>query len=867
MALSPMMTQYLNLKEKYPDCMILFRLGDFYEMFFEDAKKASKILDLTLTGRDCGLDERAPMCGVPYHAVDSYIVKLVENGIKVAICEQLTEPGGKELVKRDVVRIITAGTVIEDDMLDEKRNNYIASVYYNGNNKFGVAWSDVSTGEFNTVLVDENNPWNALVNRLITINPAEIISNDKLNDLYTFNESAYLPKVNKYYEWAYETNECEKIISSQLEVKDLKGFDFSADECVVSAAGALLNYFKETQKRALNHINKINYIYNSSYMTLDFITRNNLEIFETLKSRRKKGSLVWLLDKTDTPMGGRLLRQWIEQPLYSVEEINKRLDAVESFIKSADLRNYLDSLLNGIGDIDRLLGKLSYKTINPKDMLLLGESISSFPAIKLSLSGIDNSLINEIFNEISDLTELTSLIKSALKIDPAITLKEGGVIKEGYDKELDEYLGIHKNAAAILIQFENREKELTGIKNLKTGFNRVFGYYIEVPKSFADKVPYTYIRRQTVANSERYITEELKILEDKFLNAKENSIRTEQRLYAELLEKASTYIKSIQKSSQGIARLDCLLNFAKISVKNNYSKPIVTDKSTSILIKNGRHPVVEELLPASFISNDTEMNCEDARTIIITGPNMSGKSTYMRQVAVITLMAHFGCYVPADKAQISLTDRIFTRVGASDDVSFGQSTFMVEMKEVANILNNATSKSLVLLDEIGRGTSTYDGLSIAWAVTEYINNQIKCKTLLSTHYLELTEIKDLFEGIVNYKVTVKEYNGTIIFLRKITKGSANRSFGVEVAGISGVPKFITKRAKEILNKLEKKEINIKKSENNYFVDNNCEKSFENDKLFKVISKIKEIDTNNLTPMQALELLDNLKQEVENSCQG
>lgn len=747
-------------------------------------------------------------------------------------------------------------------MLDEKRNNFIVSVFFNGKNKFGVAWCDVSTGEFNTVLINDNKIWNSLINRLIVINPAEIISNDKLNDILTFNESVYLPKVNEYYDWAYDLDECEKIIETQLNVKDLNGFDFSSDECVLRAAGALLNYFKETQKRALNHINKINFLQNSEYMKLDFVTRNNLEIFETLKSRKKKGSLIWLLDKTNTPMGGRLLRQWIEQPLFSLEAINNRLNAVDELIKSADLRDYLDSIMTGIGDIDRLLGKLSYKNINPKDLLALSESISSFPAIKLSLTRINDPVINEIFNDISDLTELSSLIKKAIKSEPSITLKEGGVIKEGYNKELDEYFSIHKNAAEILLKFENKEKEVTGIKNLKTGFNRVFGYYIEVPKSFADKVPYNYIRRQTVANSERYITEELKVLEDKFMNAKENSIRLEQILYMELINKAGEYIKTIQNSANAIARLDCLLNFAKISVKNNYTKPVVTDKNTSIIIKNGRHPVIEELSSGNFIANDTEMNCEDSRTMIITGPNMSGKSTYMRQVAVITLMAHFGCFVPADEAYISLTDRIFTRVGASDDLSFGQSTFMVEMREVANILNNASAKSLVLLDEIGRGTSTYDGLSIAWAVTEYINNVIKCKTLLSTHYLELTEIEGLLEGIVNYKVTVKEYNGQIIFLRKISKGSANRSFGVEVAGISGVPKSITVRAKEILRKLEDNDIN--RSENlQKKADLNVS---EKDKYNEIIKVLTDADTDNMTPLQALELLVNIKNKAEEICQ-
>ena len=857
MALSPMMQQYVLTKEKYKDAILLYRLGDFYEMFFEDAVTASKELDLTLTGKMCGLDERAPMCGIPYHAIDGYLAKLIEKGYKVAICEQLTEPKkGVKLVERDVVRVITPGTLIDNNLLDDKKNNYILSACLDSG-IVGVAYTDISTGII--YLAEQNlNQFNDL---LVRVRPSEIICNKNLAEIADTLLATKLQIIPNFQVRAFENfdfDECYKTLTNQIDKKELIGL--TDKKQTIISAGILINYLLETQKRSLSHINTISYIQDSEFMAIDSNTRRNLELTETIKDRKKRGSLLWLLDKTQTSMGSRCLRTYIEQPLYDEKLINQRLNGVEELVKNIVVRDALTSLLGSVYDIERLCGKVSYNNLTPKDTIALKNSLSVLPEIKEKLSGFKSTILKNIAKDIYDYSSIYSMLDSAIVENPPYVLKDGGFIKKGYSKELDDICNISTVGKTWLATLEADEREKTGIKNLKIGYNSVFGYYIEVSKGQVDQVPYRYQRKQTIANAERYITDELKEMENKILHAEEQKITLEIKLFNEIREVLLENVSAMQKTARQIAVLDALLSLAIVACEKNYCKPQVSSSINSIEIVNGRHPVVEALLKnEDFIPNDTFLNNTDSRTMIITGPNMAGKSTYMRQVALITLMAHIGSFVPAQKANIALTDKIFTRVGASDDLAFGQSTFMVEMSEVSNILKQATNNSLIVLDEVGRGTSTFDGLSIAWSVMEYLSKTLKAKTLFATHYHELTELEGLLEGVKNYRINVKEFNDTIIFLRKIVRGGANKSFGIEVAKLAGLPENVITRAKEILHTLEENEIN-KNSSLTQLNETTETKKYQK-AVMEVGNILKDVNVETLTPLNAFDLILQLKEKL------
>ena len=868
--LSPMMSFYLELKENYKDAIVLFRLGDFYEMFFDDAIKASRILDITLTGRDCGLEERAPMCGVPFHAVDNYIAKLIAAGEKVAICEQLSDPKTtKGMVERDVVRVITPGTVIEDNILDEKKNNYIANISIDDNGA-AIAWADISTGEFNCFELSNNS--NIIEDMLITINPSEIITNSASYQVVLNISSVRLGKLPKPYNYidsAYNYGNAYKKLLDSFKTQSLQIFECEGNKPIISVAGSLMEYISETQKRALCHINGLKVIKNNQFMFLDTATRRNLEITQNCRDSKKYASLLWVIDKTKTPLGARLIRNWLEQPLINHKKINARLDGVECLVENNPLRTNLNESFRKVRDIERIVGKIAYGSANPKDLFSLAETLVELPKIKSAIKDEQCTIINKIYNNIGDLSEIADLLFNAIDEDPRSLIREGGFIKKGFNAELDELRNAKAKGKDWIATIEKQEKEATGIKNLKVGFNKVFGYYIEVTNSFKEKVPFRYIRKQTLTNAERYITEELKELEETVLGSEEKAIALEQKLFAEIIKVLIDYIPVLKETSNAIATLDSLLSFAEVALENNYCKPVVSDTIDQINIIKGRHPVVEKIIGLNqFVPNDFIIDKKDNRTMIITGPNMAGKSTYMRSVAIITLLAHIGCFVPAESAEISITDRIFTRIGASDDLAFGQSTFMVEMTEVATILNNATDKSLLILDEIGRGTSTCDGLSIAWAVIEYITNNFKTKTLFSTHYHELTELEGMLDGIKNYKIMVKELQNQVIFTHKITRGGANKSFGIEVARLAGLPKAVLDRATSLSKKLEQNE--ILKDTNSILLDSKeiFEKDdikqlsfFENSISDEIVDILKNIDTDNMTPMQALRELSELKEKV------
>jgi DNA mismatch repair protein MutS len=858
MALSPMMQHYFSVKEKYPDCIIFYRLGDFYEMFFDDAKKASSILDLTLTGRDCGLEERAPMCGVPYHAADTYIAKLVANGQKVAICEQMEDPAtAKGMVARDVIRVVTAGTLTDEKQLDEKANNFIASVFKQGD-LVAIAWADITTGELAcTQFVGEKSVGIA-VNYLLKLSVKEIICNDEM--LFAAKDfpevsRGILPKFSSYLAWTYNYSAAEKCLLEQLNAKTLSAFSVNGKSGAICASGALLEYLKETQKHTLANIDGIRYISTDSNMQLDPAAIKNLELVKSLGEGTKYGSLLWLLDKTKTAMGARFLSSVILSPLASKDKINYRLDGVNELYDSTVIRVGLAELLRQVKDIERLTGKISNNNIMPRDCLALAQSILVVPNISFQLTGFRSRILNDINDNLFDLTELANLINNAIESDctPA-TMKDGGYIKKGFNSRLDELREIKANSTKILGEMESRERDATGIRNLKIGFNRVFGYYIEVTKSFKDKVPTNYIRKQTLVNCERYITEELKELEEKVLNSEDLALKLEAAIYEDIKSKLTDKIKQLKLISGAVARLDVLVSFAEVAKANKYVRPQIMESGAPLVIKDGRHPVVEAISKEKFIANDVLLDEDQNRTMIITGPNMAGKSTYMRQVAIITLMAHIGSYVPASSAQIPIVDRIFTRVGASDNLISDQSTFMVEMIEVASILQNATKDSLLILDEVGRGTSTYDGLSIAWAVIEFITQNIKAKTLFATHYHEICELENKMEGVKNYKIAVKEFNGSIVFLRKIMRGGANRSFGIEVAALAGVPAAVTDRAKSILKSIEKGEVNL-----NAPVQNQEEEVKQESEVERIL---KDLDINNLSPVQAFMILSDLAEKVK-----
>ena len=868
--LSPMMSFYLDLKENYKDAIVLFRLGDFYEMFFDDAIKASRILDITLTGRDCGLEKRAPMCGVPYHAVDSYIAKLIAAGEKVAICEQLSDPKTtKGMVDRDVIRVITPGTVIEDNILDEKKNNYIASIYID-NNCAAIAWADVSTGEFNCFELSSNKV--LIEDMLVTINPAEIITNSVSFPIVSEIPSirmGRLPKPYNYIDSAYNYGNAYKKLLDSFKTQSLQIFECEGNKPIVSVAGSLMEYISDTQKRALCHINGLKLIKNNNFMFLDTATRRNLEITQNSRDSKRYGSLLWVIDKTKTSMGARMLRNWMDQPLINSKKINARLDGVESLINNNPLRTELVESLKQIKDIERIVSKVAYKSVNPKELRTLGESLAILPQIKAALKTEKSTILTKIYNNIDEMRDVSELLLKAIKSDCKILLREGDFIADGFNVDLDNLRNARANGREILAKIEAEEKASTGIKNLKVGYNKVFGYYIEVTNSSKEKVPYRYVRKQTLANAERYITEELKQVEDMVLGADEKALALELKIFDEIIAVIKENTSALKISANAVAQLDTLISFAEVSLENNYCKPIISTDLDSISIIKGRHPVVEKIIGLNqFVPNDFIIDKKENRTMIITGPNMAGKSTYMRSVAIITLLAHIGCYVPAESAEIEVTDRIFTRIGASDDLVFGQSTFMMEMTEVATILKNATEKSLLILDEIGRGTSTCDGLSIAWAVIEYVTNNFKTKTLFSTHYHELTELEGMLDGVKNYKIMVREIDGQVIFTHKITRGGANKSFGIEVAKLAGIPQTVLDRATTISKKLEQNE--ILKDTNSILLDskNIFEKDdikqlsfFENSISDEIIDILKNIDTDNITPMQALRELSDLKEKV------
>ncbi len=853
MALSEMMKYYLSLKENYKDALVFFRLGDFYEMFFDDAKIASKELDLTLTGRNCGLEERAPMCGVPYHAAEGYIAKLVQKGYKVAICEQLTQPEQGKLVERDVVRVVTPGTVIEDNILDDKKNNYLACIFAN-EKSYAMAWIDVSTGEFNTIQSDYGE-FSSIEDTLSTFSPTEIICNEYAyecsKDLSSIRIGR-LPKFQKYYDWAFEYNSAYAMLLKQFGITTLAKFEIDDKKFAIRAAGALINYVNETQKRTLAHISSISYVKNNKYLIMDNNCRRNLEICENTRDSSKKATLLWVLDKTRTNMGARCLRRWLEQPLRDSGMINSRLDSVEEFVENTKMRSNLFEALGNIRDVERLTSKIAFGSPMPRDLLALGASLSNLPQVKEILGYAKTPLLNKIYDNIFLLEDIADKLARAISDNPPLTIKDGGYIRDGYDKELDELRNAENMGKQWLAELESQEKESTGIKNLKVGYNKVFGYYIEVSKTNVDKVPYRYQRKQTLTTGERFITQELKEIEDKLVGSKDKALEIEARIFEELKLDLIKVIPQLQSTSRSIAYCDSLLSLATVAISNNYVKPTINDKIEGIDIKNGRHPVVEALLKNNeFVPNDTQLDCCQNRTMIITGPNMSGKSTYMRQVALITIMAHVGSFVPAQSATISITDRIFTRIGASDDLAYGQSTFMVEMVEVATILQNATFRSLLILDEIGRGTSTFDGMSIARAVMEDVNNRIRCKTLFSTHYHELTEMENALEGVKNYKVLASEMEKGVVFLHKITKGGTNKSFGIEVARYAGIPQAVIKRAKEISRLLESNPLTTQKKD---FEENNL---YDISKDNELKNELSNIDIENLTPMQALAKLEML----------
>lgn len=806
--LTPMMQKYMETKQQYPDCILFYRLGDFYEMFFEDALVASKELEITLTGKNCGQEERAPMCGIPYHAVDGYLTKLVSRGYKVAICEQVEDPKfAKGLVKREVTRIVTPGTNLNTQTMDETKNNYLMGIIW-GENQCGIATVDITTGDYYMTEVENKRK---LLDEIYKFMPSEIICNNALTisgiDLEDLR-LRYNISVNTLEDWYYDTAMCEKALKEHFKIGTLDGLGLKDYTIGINAAGAVMQYLYETQKNSLDHLTHITPYLTTKFMLIDSSSRRNLELVETLREKQKRGSLLWVLDKTKTAMGARLLRSYVEQPLIDVEQINQRLDAITELNENVINREEIREYLNAIYDLERLMGKVSYQSANPRDLIAFSSSISMLPYIKTLIKEFHSDIFLQIDNEMDTLEDLRTLIENAIDPEPPISLKEGGIIKEGYNEEVDTLRHAKTDGKQWLASLEARERDATGIKNLKIKFNRVFGYYFEVTNSYANLVPDTWIRKQTLTNAERYTTPELKELEDKILNAEDRLFSLEYDLFAEIRDQIGEEVKRIQTTAKAVAKIDVFASLAAVAERNNFIRPIMNTEGI-IQIRDGRHPVVEQMISNDmFIANDTYLDNDKNRISIITGPNMAGKSTYMRQTALIVLMAQIGSFVPAAAANIGIVDRIFTRVGASDDLASGQSTFMVEMTEVANILRNATKDSLLILDEIGRGTSTFDGLSIAWAVVEHISNKnlLGAKTLFATHYHELTELEGKLDSVNNYCIAVKEQGEDIVFLRKIIKGGADKSYGIQVAKLAGVPESVLRRAREIVEELSQKDI-------------------------------------------------------------
>ena len=858
--LSPMMQQYLSMKDEHRDQILMFRLGDFYEMFFDDAVTASRELELTLTGRDCGLPDRAPMCGVPYHSVDNYIARLVKKGYKVAICEQMENPAlAKGMVKRDIVRVVTPGTLMEANMLEEGSNNYICSLCPSGD-RCGLAFADISTG---SVLVTEVSGEMAVINELGKYTPHEVIYAEELPNLRSvvgFLKDRLCCAAQAGDCNAYTEETAKKLVAEQFGMDTVSRL--SDTPLAVCSLGGLMAYLKVTQFTGLERLLEAKSYLPQEYMRLDVAARRNLELTETMRSREKRGTLLWVLDKTNTSMGRRLLRSSIEQPLLSVNAINRRLHAVTELTRNSILISELAAELDGVYDLERLMTRVVYGNPPVKDMAALGQTAMRLPAIKELMGEVQCALLREIEQNIDPLEDVARLIGSAIDQDSEIPLKEGGVIREGYDKALDEARHLSKDIRGILAEIEEREKDATGIRTLRIGYNRVFGYYIEVSNSFKDQVPAHYIRKQTLTNAERYITEEIKELEERVLHAQQNAIERAAELYEQVRAAVAAELPRIQQTAAAIAGLDMLCSFATVALNNNYCCPTV-DLSDGIEISEGRHPVVEQLLDGvPFVPNDTKLDNRENQIAVLTGPNMAGKSTYMRQVALIVLMAQIGSFVPAASAKIGIVDGIFTRVGASDDLTTGQSTFMVEMSEVAAILREATEKSLLILDEIGRGTSTYDGMSIARAVIEYIADRKKlgAKTLFATHYHELTALEELIPCVRNYNVAVKKRGEDIVFLRRIIPGGVDESYGIEVSKLAGIPRWVIDRAYEVLSSLEegqavreaKVHTRVKPKEENdqlYFIDEKSE---------TIKKRLRSADPNTLTPIEALNLIYELK---------
>ncbi len=849
---SPMMKHYISVKEKHEDCIVFYRLGDFYEMFFDDAVKASEILELTLTGRDCGSGQRAPMCGIPFHAADGYIQKLVSFGEKVAICEQLTAASDGP-VERGVVKIITAGTITSSELIDDKTNNFLACVFIK-DKSVAISWADITTGEFFAEKFVSEDALSMLSDKLVAINPSEIISNSYAKNLFDSSPlitHGVLVKFNEFLDSAFNLGHAEETLKKQFKIKDLSLYNLEKNDVAIAPAGALISYLEETQKQTLKIINGLTVVNFDSFMMLDGNAVRNLELTKTIRDGKRYGSLLWVLDKTKTSMGARKLQTWILNPLQSKKEIDYRLEAVEGFYKSTLVRESLTEYLSSVKDVGRLTGKISNGNLTPKDCLSLKDSLAVIPTIKFTILGVDSEFAKVCGRDLVDFSFIVDMLSKAIKEDLPLTLKEGDFIKDGYSAELDELRAICKNSGEILKNIENKEKERTGIKNLKVGFNRNYGYYIELTNSVKHLAPYDYRRVQTLLGAERFVTEELSELQSKILTAKDNALKLENSIFNDIKSVLTENIDALKLAAEVIAELDVVLSLSKVARENGYVKPLIKNFGESIVIEDGRHPVVEKASKNSFVPNDAILNNSDVKTIILTGPNMAGKSTYMRQIALITLMAHLGSFVPAKRAEIPLTDKIFTRIGASDNLVSDQSTFMVEMSEAAKILHNATKNSLVILDEIGRGTSTFDGLSIAWAIVEYITEKIGAKTLFATHYHELTELEGKLMGVKNFKIAVKEYMGSVLFLRKIMRGGTNKSFGIEVAKLAGIKTEITDRAKLILKSLEGSKI----------YNSGSKDEAEEPCVSEVERIIADLDVNNLSPMQALSILADLKEKI------
>ena len=872
MNMSPMMQEYCKTKEEYKDCILFYRLGDFYEMFFDDALLVSKELELTLTGKDCGLEERAPMCGIPFHAADTYINRLIERGHKVAICEQVEDPKkAKGLVKRAVIRVVTPGTTLDATSLDESKNNYLMSIVSIAD-RFGCAIADITTGDCFLTEVPNSQK---LVDEINKFSPAEIICNDSffMSGVDTDDLKERLGIcIFSLDAWYFDDDTCRKELREHFHVTNLEGLGISDYDSGIIAAGALFLYLKETQKTALSQMTTIRPYTAERYMLIDSSSRRNLELVETLREKQKRGSLLWVLDKTKTAMGARTLRSFVEQPLIDAEEINRRLEALEELNEKPMLRDEIREYLNPVYDLERLVSRISFKSANPRDMVAFASSLEMIPYIKQVLKDFQAPILKEIYEDMDSLEDITDLIKHAIVDEPPLAQKDGGIIREGFNEDVDKFRSARTDGKKWLTELETKERERTGIKSLKIKYNRVFGYALEVTNTFKELVPENYIRKQTLANAERYITEELKNLENMILGAEDKLYALEYELFSNVRDKVGQEVIRIQRTAKAIAGLDVFASLALVAERNHYVRPKVNEGGI-IDIKGGRHPVVEQMIDNDmFIANDTYLDNTKKSVSIITGPNMAGKSTYMRQTALIVLMAQIGSFVPADKAVIGIVDRIFTRVGASDDLASGQSTFMVEMTEVANILRNATAKSLLILDEIGRGTSTFDGLAIAWAVIEHISNTKLCgaKTLFATHYHELTELEGKLSGVTNYCIAVKEKGDDIVFLRKIVKGGADKSYGIQVAKLAGVPDSVINRAKELVEELSDaditaavKDLASPKKKPKVEMDMAQMSLFDTVQDNDIIEELKGIDIGNLTPMEALNTLYNLQNKIKN----